>query len=94
MKKSPFAALAVASAALALTLAGPAEARHHYRGVTNNGHHNCLRFNKTTGAVAGGVAGAVLGKVIFGSTGGLLGGAAAGGIAGHELANNRVKRCR
>lgn len=69
----------------------PGLARHHAR---DPGHGKCLRFNKTTGAIAGGVAGGVLGKVVLGGTGGLLVGAAAGGLAGHELAHNRKKHCR
>ncbi|WP_298191325.1 glycine zipper 2TM domain-containing protein [Novosphingobium sp.] len=96
------------SAAICLTvfgagLATEAQARHYrqhhhhrqysqYRDARSD-HGNCLRFNKTTGTVAGAVGGGLLGKVIFGSTAGTLGGAAVGGLAGHELANNRRKRC-
>ncbi|WP_298168003.1 glycine zipper 2TM domain-containing protein [Novosphingobium sp.] len=82
-------------------LSTEAQARHHrnhHRQYSQNrdprtDHGNCLRFNKTTGTVAGAVGGGLLGRAIFGGTGGTLGGAAVGGLAGHELANNRRKRC-
>ncbi|WP_156424972.1 glycine zipper 2TM domain-containing protein [Novosphingobium fuchskuhlense] len=94
------------SAGICLTIAGAglateAQARHYrhhshqssqYRDARSD-HGNCLRFNKTTGTVAGAVGGGLLGRAIFGGAGGTLGGAAVGGIAGHELANNRRKRC-
>lgn len=96
----------ILSAAICMTVLGAglsteAQARHHrnhHRQYSQNrdprtDHGNCLRFNKTTGTVAGAVGGGLLGKVIFGGTAGTLGGAAVGGLAGHELANNRRKRC-
>ncbi len=67
---------------------------HHYRHRSDPGHGKCLRFNKTTGAIAGAAAGGVLGKVVLGGTGGLLVGAAAGGLAGHHFAHNGRKHCR
>lgn len=89
---------ALAIALMALGLSSPVEARHHHHHVQHyryarDSHGRCLRFNKTTGAIAGGVGGAVLGHAIIGGPGGLLVGAAAGGIAGHELAHNRRKHC-
>ncbi|WP_340268458.1 glycine zipper 2TM domain-containing protein [Sphingobium mellinum] len=92
MKKSPLAVAAAIITIAGLGLASPVEARrHHYR---DPGHGHCLRFNKTTGAVAGAVGGGLLGNAVLGGTGGTLVGAAAGGVAGHELAHNRRKRCR
>lgn len=96
----------ILSAAICMTVVGAglsteAQARHYrhshhqysqYRDARHD-HGNCLRFNKTTGTVAGAVGGGLLGRAIFGGTGGTLGGAAVGGLAGHELANNRRKRC-
>ncbi len=88
------AALAITSfvAIVGLGITGPAEARHYHRHASSH-HGRCLRFNKTTGAIAGAVAGGVAGKVILGGTGGVLLGAAAGGVAGHSLAHNRRKHC-
>lgn len=78
---------ALALSALSLSAAVPAQAEHARS-------KKCLRFNKTTGAIAGGAGGALLGKAILGGTTGLVVGAAAGGIAGHSLAKNGKKRCR
>lgn len=80
-----------------LAVSTPVEARHrtvHHHVHRDPGHGKCLRFNKTTGAVAGAAGGAVLGKVIFGGPVAVIGGAAAGGIAGHKLAHNGRKHCR
>lgn len=93
MKKSSFSIAALALAGASLVVAGPAEARHHYRGYAR-GHGHCLRFNKTTGAVAGGVGGAVLGGALLGGAGGTLAGAAVGALGGHALARNGRKHCR
>lgn len=86
---------------LGMALAGfcvsaPAEASHrvHHYHHGDPGHGKCLRFNKTTGAIAGAAGGAVLGKVIFGGPVAVIGGAAAGGLAGHKLARNGRKHCR
>ncbi len=88
--------LGAASLALAPTTAEARHTRHHVvhhpRHDADHGH--CLRFNKTTGAIAGAAGGAVLGKVIFGGPVAIVAGAAAGGIAGHKLARNGRKRCR
>lgn len=78
---------ALALSALSLSAAVPAQAEQ-------TKSKKCLRFNKTTGAIAGGAGGALLGKVILGGTTGLVVGAAAGGIAGHSLAKNGKKRCK
>jgi uncharacterized protein YcfJ len=82
-----------------LALSAPADARRHHRepqrhARNDSGHGKCLRFNKTTGAVAGAVAGGLLGRAVDGggATGTLLG-AGAGGLAGHSLARNGRKRC-
>lgn len=83
----PLAALAIAG----LSVANPALASHKGK---DPGHGHCLRFNKTTGAIAGAVGGGLLGKAVIGGTGGVLVGAAAGGVAGHSLAHNRRKKCR
>ena len=84
-------------AAASLALAPAAEAkhvRHHVAHRGDPGHGHCLRFNKTTGAIAGAAGGAVLGKVLFGGPVAVVAGAAAGGIAGHKLARNGRKNCR
>jgi hypothetical protein len=86
------AALGVAAAALAMSQG--VDARHHVSRHGDPGHGHCLRFNKTTGAIAGAAGGAVLGKVIFGGPVAIVAGAAAGGIAGHKLARNGRKHCR
>ncbi len=86
----------MALVATGLVMSGPADARRKHRTShvsTKDDHGKCLRFNKTTGSVAGAVGGGVLGNVLVGGAGGTLLGAAAGGLAGHELANNRRKRC-
>ncbi|HEX7821910.1 MAG TPA: hypothetical protein VF463_14975 [Sphingobium sp.] len=97
MKQTYMRAAITALLATGLVMSAPADARkkrHHSTQVSKRDDHgNCLRFNKTTGAVAGAVGGGVLGNVIVGGTGGTLLGAAAGGLAGHELATNRRKRC-
>ena len=93
MKKTAFSMAALALAATSLVASSPAEARRHYRGYAR-GHGHCLRFNKTTGAVAGGVGGALLGGALIGGTGGTLAGAAAGALGGHALAHNGRKNCR
>lgn len=81
-----------ALAALGMVSAVPAEARsRHHHG--DPGHGKCLRFNKTTGAVAGAAGGAVLGNVLIGGPVATIGGAAVGGIAGHKLARNGRKHC-
>ena len=94
MKITALHKLAVGVAVAGLVVSVPAEARsrHHYR--HDPGHGKCLRFNKTTGAIAGAAGGAVLGKVIFGGPVAVIGGAAAGGIAGNKLAHNGRKHCR
>jgi uncharacterized protein YcfJ len=98
--KSPLFLGAISMAIMGLGLSGPAEAQQHRRPAHHHHRHarasegKCLRFNKTTGAVAGAVGGGVLGNAIVGGTGGTLVGAAAGGVAGHELATNRRKRCK
>lgn len=82
-----------ALAAFGLVSAVPAEAKprpHHHRA---QGHGNCLRFDKTTGAVAGGVGGAVLGNVLIGGPVATIAGGAAGAVAGHKLSRNGRKRC-
>ena len=86
------AACLVAVAGLLATV--PADARtRHYHHHRDPGHGRCLRFNKTTGAIAGAAGGAVLGKVVFGGPVAVVGGAAAGGLLGHHLAHNRRKHC-
>ena len=95
MIKSPLGFATTLAALASLSLATPAEARRTYNGTARDpGHGHCLRFNKTTGAVAGGVGGALLGKAIFGGPVGVVAGAAAGGLGGHALAHNGRKRCR
>lgn len=91
----PMRTAMLALVATGLVVSAPADAKkkHHTQVSKKNDHGNCLRFNKTTGAVAGAVGGGVLGNVIVGGSGGTLLGAAAGGVAGHELATNRRKRC-
>lgn len=91
--------LAMAMPLAALTISAPADARrHHYNRSAqvsrDRDHGNCLRFNRTTGAIAGAVAGGLLGRAIDhgGATGTLLG-AGAGGLAGHSLARNGRKNC-
>lgn len=81
MNRKPFihALSAITALALAISAAGPAEAKKRA----------CKRINKTEGALLGGVGGGVLGKVILGGTGGVLVGAAAGGVAGHEVARKK-----
>lgn len=86
----------------ALLVSGPADARKHHRPhsaaerqrIAKRDHGNCLRFNKTTGAITGAVAGGLLGRAIDngGSTGTVVG-AAGGALAGHSLAHNGRKRC-
>ncbi len=96
MKRTYAKSAILALAATGLVISVPADARKRHRTTyvsKKNDHGNCLRFNKTTGAVAGAVGGGVLGSVLGGGTGGTLLGAAAGGLAGHELATNRRKRC-
>jgi len=94
--------LFMAAPIAALLVSAPADARKHRRTysaaerqrIADRDHGNCLRFNKTTGAIAGAVAGGLLGRAIDngGSTGTVVG-AAAGGLAGHSLARNGRKRC-
>ena len=100
MKRTLLTSLVAAPLALSL-LATPAMAKRHHKHVTprhqvaaRDDHGNCLRFNKTTGAVAGAVAGGLLGRAIDGggSTGTIIG-AGAGGLAGHSLARDGRKRC-
>jgi len=98
MKLSSVAIAAIAAAIMGSSLSSPAEAKHHRRPVHHHRHvathqGNCLRFNKTTGTVAGAIGGGLIGNAVGGGTGGTIVGAAAGGLAGHELANNRRKRC-
>ncbi len=93
MKKFSFPVAALALAGASLVVSSPADARRHYRGYAR-GHGHCLRFDKTTGAVAGGVGGALLGGALIGGTGGTLAGAAAGALGGHALAHNGRKHCR
>lgn len=83
---------ALALAALGMTASVPAEAKHH-RKSGDPGHGHCLRFNKTTGAIAGGVGGALIGKAVFGGPVAIVAGAAGGAIAGHKLARNGRKHC-
>ncbi|MET0360118.1 MAG: hypothetical protein ABW048_00040, partial [Sphingobium sp.] len=73
----------LAIVATGLVVSAPADARkkHHSQVSKKNDHGNCLRFNKTTGAVAGAVGGGLLGRAVVGGTGGTLLGAAAGGVA-------------
>lgn len=91
--------LVMAAPVAALLLSAPVEARRHHSSHASQvrkdpGHGNCLRFNKTTGAIAGAVAGGLLGRAIDGGgTTGTLLGAGAGGLAGHSLAHNGRKRC-
>ena len=83
----------LALALVALSAANPAQARWHHRHLAyDQGHGNCLRFNKDTGTVAGAAAGGLLGNAV-GGTGGLVVGAVGGGLAGHHFAHNRRKRC-
>jgi len=94
--------LIMAAPIAALLVSAPADARKHRRTYTSaerhraaeRDHGNCLRFNKTTGAVAGAVAGGLLGRAVDngGSTGTVVG-AAGGALAGHSLARNGRKRC-
>jgi hypothetical protein len=93
MKKMSFPMAALVLASAGLVISSPAEARRHYRGYSR-GHGHCLRFDKTTGAVAGGVGGALLGGALIGGTGGALGGAALGALGGHALAKDGRKNCR
>ncbi|MBC7491511.1 MAG: hypothetical protein H7241_03570 [Novosphingobium sp.] len=93
MKKMSFPMAALVLASAGLVISSPAEARRHYRGQAR-GHGHCLRFDKTTGAVAGGVGGALLGGALIGGTGGTLAGAAAGALGGHALAKDGRKNCR
>ena len=93
MKKISLSMAALALAGTSLMVSSPAEARRHYRGHAS-GHGHCLRFDKTTGAVAGGVGGALLGGALIGGTGGTLGGAALGALGGHALAKDGRKNCR
>ncbi|MDE2436610.1 MAG: hypothetical protein KGM49_10155 [Sphingomonadales bacterium] len=89
----PRSTVLLALAIPCLVIAAPGDARHrHHHG--DPGHGNCLRFNKTTGAVAGGVGGAVIGRAVIGGPVATVGGAAAGALAGHKLAHNGRKRCR
>lgn len=92
--------LMMAAPLAALVVSGPADARRHYNNryrsqvSRDRDHGNCLRFNKTTGAITGAVAGGLLGRALDGggATGTLLG-AAGGGLAGHSLARNGRKNC-
>ena len=93
MKKTSFPMAMLALAGAGLVISSPAEARRHYRGQAR-GHGHCLRFDKTTGAVAGGVGGALLGGALIGGTGATLGGAALGALGGHALARDGRKNCR
>jgi hypothetical protein len=93
MKKMSFPMAALALAGTSLVISSPVEARRHYRSQAR-GHGHCLRFDKTTGAVAGGVGGALLGGALIGGTGGTLAGAAVGALGGHTLAKDGRKRCR
>lgn len=94
MKITVLHKFAVGIAVAGLAVSAPAEARHRHHYRHDPGHGKCLRFNKTTGAIAGAAGGAVLGKVIFGGPVAVIGGAAAGGIAGNKLAHNGRKHCR
>lgn len=97
MRHSLFHKAALGLAAAGLMISVPAQAKHYekYRHDRRDpGHGDCLRFDKTTGAIAGAAGGAVLGKIIFGGPVALVAGAAAGGLAGHKLAHNGRKRCR
>lgn len=76
---------ALIMAAVILSTAVPAQARHH---------HFCLRFNKTTGTAAGAVAGGLAAKGLVGGPVGIIAGAALGGVAGHSIAHDRPKHCR
>lgn len=86
----------------ALLVSAPADARKQRRTysaaerqrIADRDHGNCLRFNKTTGAIAGAAAGGLLGRAVDGggSTGTVVG-AAGGALAGHSLARNGRKRC-
>lgn len=82
-------ALAVAG----LAVSAPVDAKVHHRHHADPGHGKCLRFNKTTGAIAGGVGGALIGKAVFGGPVAIIGGAAAGAVAGHKIARNGRKHC-
>jgi len=93
MKINLARSVAFGAALAGLMLAVPVEAKHTVAHHHSRHHSTCLRFNKTTGAIAGAAGGAVLGKVLFGGPVAVIGGAAVGGIAGHKLAHNRRKHC-
>lgn len=98
MKSNGYKAALLGLAAAGMATSVPVEAKTHHRTYhhvrKDPGHGHCLRFNKTTGAIAGGAGGAILGKVILGGPVGIVAGAAGGALAGHALARNGRKRCR
>ena len=101
MRKLILAAVAIATAVPAVTVATTAEARRHdyqyreWRG--QDGRYYCRRPDGTTGAVVGAVGGALIGRTIDtrgDRTLGTLGGAIAGGLAGRAIERSGNRQCR
>ncbi len=86
--------LTLGAVALALPLATPAVARHHYVHYAHARH--CRYSSGTTGLVAGGVGGAIVGQqLIGGGIAGPLVGAVGGALAGRAIDRSMTahKRC-